>query len=47
MELLVPKGEKAIIKEKAAEVGQSVNEFVYLAVKEKIGASEPTEETEK
>lgn len=47
MELLVPKGEKAIIKEKAAEAGQSVNEFVYSAVKEKIGASELTEETEK
>ena len=36
MELLVPKGEKAVIKEKAAAVGTSVNEFVYSAVKEKI-----------
>ncbi len=36
MELLVPKGEKAVIKEKAAAVGQSVNEFVYSAVKEKM-----------
>lgn len=36
MELLVPKGEKAIIKEKAAAAGQSVNEFVYSAVKEKM-----------
>lgn len=41
MELLVPKGEKAVIKERAAAAGQSVNEFVYSAVKEKIGASEP------
>lgn len=46
MELLVPKGEKAIIKERAVAVGQSVNEFVYSAVKEKIGASDPTGETE-
>lgn len=36
MELLVPKGEKAVIKQKAAAVGQSVNEFVYSAVKEKM-----------
>lgn len=36
IELLVPKGEKAIIKEKAAAVGQSVNEFIYSAVKEKM-----------
>lgn len=36
LELLVPKGEKAIIKEKAAAAGQSVNEFVYSAVKEKL-----------
>ena len=26
----IPKGEKAVIKEKAAAVGQSVNEFVYI-----------------
>lgn len=44
MELLVPKGEKAIIKEKAVAAGQSVNEFVYSAVKEKIGALEQPEE---
>lgn len=37
MELLVPKGEKAVIREKAAAAGQSVNEFVYKAVKEKLG----------
>lgn len=36
MELLVPKGEKAVIKEKAVAAGQSVNEFVYSAVKEKM-----------
>lgn len=36
MELLVPKGQKAVIKEKAAAVGQSLNEFVYSAVKEKM-----------
>lgn len=36
MELLVPKGQKAVIKEKAAAAGQSVNEFVYSAVKEKM-----------
>ncbi len=36
IELLVPKGEKAVIKEKAAAAGQSLNEFVYSAVKEKM-----------
>lgn len=36
MELVVPKGEKAVIKEKAAAAGQSVNEFVYSAVKAKM-----------
>lgn len=40
MELLVPKGEKAVIKEAAAAVGQSVNEFVYSAVKDKMEAIE-------
>lgn len=38
MELLVPKGQKAVIKEKATEAGQSVNEYVYSAVKEKMEA---------
>lgn len=37
IELLVPKGQKAAIKEKAAAAGQSVNEFVYTAVTEKMG----------
>lgn len=36
MELLVPKGEKAEIKEVAKSLGKSVNEFVYSAVKEKM-----------
>ncbi len=36
MELLVPKGEKAEIKEMAKSLGKSVNEFVYSAVKEKM-----------
>lgn len=34
--LLVPKGEKAVIKEKAVAVGLSVNEYIYKAVKEKM-----------
>ena len=34
--LVLPKGEKAIIKEKAATAGQSVNEFIYSAIKEKM-----------
>ena len=46
MELLVPKGEKAVIKEKAAAVVTSVNEFVYSAVKEKMEAMEAVTETE-
>lgn len=39
MELLVPKGEKAVIKEAANAAGQSVNEFVYSAVKNRLHAS--------
>ena len=46
MELLVPKGEKAVIKQKAAAAGTSVNEFVYSAVKEKMEAMEAATETE-
>lgn len=41
IELLVPKGQKAAIKEKAAAAGQSVNEFVYTAVTEKMGKLYP------
>lgn len=47
MELLVPKGEKAIIKEVAQSVNQSVNEFVHSAVKEKIEALKAAENTNK
>ncbi len=36
IEFLLPKGEKSIIKEKAAVLGKSMNEFIYTAVKEKI-----------
>lgn len=36
IELVIPKGAKAVIKAKAAAAGTSVNEFVYSAVKEKI-----------
>ena len=34
--LLVPKGEKAVIKEKAVAARLSVNEYIYKAVKEKM-----------
>ena len=36
IELTMPKGQKAIIKEKAALLGQSANEFIYSAIQEKI-----------
>ncbi len=36
IEFLVPKGEKVLIKEKAAELNKSMNDFIYTAVKEKI-----------
>lgn len=36
IELTMPKGQKAIIKEKAASLGQSANEFIYSAIQEKI-----------
>lgn len=36
MELLVPKGEKAVIKEKAAAVGESVNEYINQAIKQRM-----------
>lgn len=38
IEMVVPKGEKAAIKEMAASVGQSLNEFLYLAVKERMAS---------
>lgn len=34
--LLLPKGEKAIVKEMAATAGQSTNEFIRSAIKEKM-----------
>ena len=37
--LTVPKGEKAIIKEKANDVGISVNEYIYQAIKEKMASN--------
>lgn len=36
IELLVPKGQKAVIKERATALGKSLNEFIYSAVKEKM-----------
>ncbi len=36
IEFLIPKGEKALIKEKAAELNKSMNDFIYTAVKEKL-----------
>ena len=37
--LTVPKGEKAVIKEKAAEAGESVNEYINQAIKQRMGTS--------
>lgn len=36
IEVLVPKGQKAIIKEKAASLGQSMNEFICTLIKENL-----------
>lgn len=36
--LTVPKGEKAIIKEKAAAAGESVNEYINQAIKQRMDA---------
>ena len=38
IEMVVPKGEKAVIKEMARARGQSLNEFLYLAVKERMNS---------
>ena len=35
--LTVPKGEKAIIKEKATAAGESVNEYINKAIKQRMG----------
>lgn len=36
IEIQVPKGRKAIIKEAAREAGQSVNEFIIQSVNERM-----------
>lgn len=36
--LTVPKGEKAIIKEKAAAAGESVNKYINQAIKQRMDA---------
>ena len=38
IEISVPKGKKAIIKEAAKAAGQSVNEFISQAIAEKMGS---------
>lgn len=35
--LTVPKGEKAVIKEKAATAGESVNEYINQAIRQRMG----------
>lgn len=37
--LTVPKGEKEIIKEKAAEAGESVNEYINKAIRQRMKKS--------
>lgn len=39
--LTVPKGKKAVIKEMAAAAGESVNEFINRAINQRIGTEEP------
>lgn len=34
--LTVPKGEKAVIKERASAAGQSVNEYINQAIRQRI-----------
>lgn len=38
--LTVPKGYKSVLKEKAAEVGESVNEYINRAIKQRMEGSE-------
>lgn len=38
IEIKVPKGKKAVIKEAAKAAGQSVNEFISQAIDEKMGS---------
>lgn len=40
IEITVPKGRKAVIKEAAQAAGQSVNEFITQAIDEKMGKDE-------
>lgn len=40
IEIKVPKGKKAVIKEAAKEAGQSVNEFINQAIDERMGKTE-------
>ena len=39
IEIKVPKGKKAVIKEAAKAAGQSVNDFISQAIDEKMGNS--------
>lgn len=40
IEIKVPKGKKAVIKEAAKVAGQSVNEFINQAIDERMGKTE-------
>ena len=40
IEIKVPKGKKAVIKEAAMAAGQSVNEFINQAIDERMGKTE-------
>lgn len=40
IEIKVPKGKKAVIKEAAQAAGQSVNEFINQAIDERMGKTE-------
>lgn len=40
IEVKVPKGKKAVIKEAAQAAGQSVNEFINQAIDERMGKTE-------
>lgn len=40
IEITVPKGRKAVIKEVAQAAGQSVNEFINQAIDERMGKTE-------
>lgn len=40
IEIKVPKGKKAVIKEATKAAGQSVNEFINQAIDERMGKTE-------